>query len=425
MSAMKNIFLLIFCLWILQPVFAWDFPNENRIYDPQIHTVLLHKDGFAMADPLIALNSAEQLLLSFDDLNVSLKDYRFTIRHCTSDWQTSDDLMVADYIDGIREENIEDFDYSYNTTIEYIHYSTVFPTSFMAPRISGNYLLIVYTENPENPSFTRRFMVVEPTSVAISARIIQADDPGLSFSHQQVDFKVGLPGFLISNPREEIDIVITQNGRWDNAIVDPEPRFVRANELDFTFDPTMVFTGGNEFRALDIKSLQYQSERIRHIDWDYAYHVYMLEDLSRARRPYVLEDDINGRMVIENDQYAQNSAIEADYAYVHFAIPSSQVIPGGKLYLMGALTDYRLAPPYEMAYDPETRRYNCQLYLKQGYYDYCYVFKPDRADVGDAAFFEGSHWETENQYAIYVYFRALSGLYDRLVAVQYLNSTGQ
>ena len=422
---MKHLFLLITLIFVIKPVFAWDFPNENRIYDPRIHTVLLHKEGFAMADPLITLHSGERLLLSFDDLNVSLKDYRYTIRHCTAEWETSEDLMITDYIDGIQEENIEDFAYSYNTTVEYIHYTAVFPNSFMAPRISGNYLLIAYTDSPENPSFTRRFMVLEPTSVAIAARVIQADNPGLSFSHQQIDFKVNMPGFMISNPREEIHIVITQNGRWDNAIIHPQPRFVRGNELDFTFDPKLVFAGGNEFRALDIKSLQYQSERIRHIDWDYAYHVYMLEDQSRARRPYILDDDINGRMVIENDQYAQNSAIEADYAWVHFSIPSSQLIPGGKLYLMGALTDYRLAPPNEMVFDPGTRRYGCKLYLKQGYYDYCYVFKPDGADIGDVAFFEGSHWETENQYTIYVYFRALSGLYDRLVAVQDINSVAR
>jgi hypothetical protein len=401
---------------------AWDFPNENRIYDPKIHTVLLHKDGFEMAMPLFMLNSGEKLQLSFDDLDVSLKTYRFTIRHCTADWETTTDMMITDYIDGMQEEIIDDFDYSYNTTVEYIHYTAQFPSFNMSPRISGNYLLIVYVDDPEAPLITRRFMVVEPSPVSVSAGIIRSDSPLEGYSHQQVDFTVNMPGFVWSNPTREIKIVIMQNERWDNAIFNPEPRFIRGTELDFTFSPKLSFNGGNEFRALDIKSLRYQTENIRLIDWDGEYHVYLLDDMSRARKPYVLIHDLNGRKLIENDEYAEYSSVEADYAWVHFSIPSSSMIPGGKFYLLGALADYRLAPPNEMVYDPASKRYACSLFLKQGYYDYLYAFKPNGSTVGDVAFFEGNHWETENQYTIFIYWHPLSGLYDQLVAVHNFNS---
>ena len=401
---------------------AWDFPNENRIYDPNIHTVILHKAGFEMAMPVIALHSGEQLKLTFDDLNVSLKTYRFTIRHCTTGWETTPDLLVTDYIDGMQEEVIEQFDYSRNTTVEYIHYTAIFPSRYMKPRISGNYLLIVYQDDPEAPLITRRFMVVEPTSVSVDARVVRSDAPLESYSKQQIDFTMTMPGFIWSNPSREITVVILQNERWDNEIWNPKPRFIRGNELDFTFDPTLTFNGGNEFRALDIKSLQYQSENIRHIDWDGQYQVYLLEDMSRARKPYTLYQDINGRMLIRNEEYAEYSEIEADYAWVHFAIPSGSLIPGGKIYLMGALADYRMAPSNEMAYDPESRRYACSLFLKQGYYGYLYVFKPDGSTSGDVSFFEGNHWETENQYTIFIYWHPLSGLYDQLVAVRNVNS---
>ncbi len=409
-------------LLIVQQLVAREFPNENRIYDPKIHTVILHKEGFEMAAPIIALNSRERLILSFDDLDVSLKSYSFTIRHCTADWKTSEELLTTDYINGIQEENIDEFAYSYNTTVEYIHYTAAFPSDFMKPRISGNYLLIVYIDNPEFPVLTRRFMVVEPTYVSIDARVVRADAPLESYTRQQIDFIVNMPGFLFSNPKREIKIVITQNDRWDNAIWNPNPRFIRGTELDFTFDPTLTFNGGNEFRTVDIKSLSYQTENVRLIDWDGAYHVYLLDDMSRARRPYIFYGDINGRMVIENDEYAENSSIEADYAWVHFYMPPSNYIPGGKIYIMGALADYRMAPQNEVVYDPESKRYRCSLFLKQGYYGYIYVFNPDGTTIGDEAFFEGSHWETENQYTIFVYFRPLSGLYDRLVAVQDVSS---
>jgi len=421
---MTHRILLLTCLLAFSwNLFAWDFPNENRVYDPKINTVLLHKDGFEMAMPVIALNSREQLKLSFDDLDVSLKSYRFTIRHCSAEWETTTDLLVTDYIYGMQDELIEKFDYSYNTTVEYINYTAYTPSYNMKPRISGNYLLIVYLEDPEMPVITRRFMVVESSSASVDARVVRSDGPMESYSKQRVDFTVSMAGFIWSNPTKEIKVVILQNERWDNAIRNPKPRFVRGSELDFTYDPTLVFDGGNEFRALDIKSLRYQTENIRLIEWDYAYHVYMLDDLSRARKNYTLYRDINGRKLIQNEEYAENSSIEADYAWVHFSIPSNSMIPGGKFYLMGALADYRMAPPNEMVFDPQTKRYTCSLYLKQGFYDYQYVFKPDDSTVGYASFFEGNHWETENQYTIFVYWRPLSGLYDQLVAVRDINST--
>ena len=413
-----SIFLIIGFLIVSGTMVAREFPNENRIYDPNIHTVMLHKDGFEMASPVIALNTNERLLLSFDDLDVSLKSFRFTFRHCTADWQTSEDLMVTDYINGIQEENINEFAYSYNTTVEYIHYTAEFPTSYIKPRISGNYLLIVYIDDPEEPVLTRRFMVVESTVASITGRVVRADAPLESYTKQQIDFVVNMPGYVFSNPKKEVKVVITQNDRWDNAIWFPQPRFVRGNEFDFSFDPTLTFNGGNEFRTVDIKSLRYQTENVRLIKWDGAYQVYLLEDESRAKKQYTRYGDINGRMVIENDEYAENSSIEADYAWVHFIMTPSNYIPGGNLFIMGALADYRMAPQNQMVYDPELKRYKCSLFLKQGYYGYVYVFNPGGTTIGDEAFFEGSHWQTDNQYTIFVYYRPLSGLYDQLIAVQ-------
>lgn len=419
--SIKSLLLVSFVLFS-GSLFAWNFPNENRIYDPKINTVLLHKDGFEMAMPVILLNSGDQLKLSFDDLDVSLKTYRFTIRHCTAEWETTTGLLMTDYINGLQDETIGQFDYSYNTTVEYIHYTAYTPSDDMKPRISGNYLLIVYIEDPEVPVITRRFMVVEPSPVSVNARVVRSETPMEGYSMQQIDFTVNMPGLIWSNPSREIKIVIMQNERWDNAILNPKPGFVRGSELDFTNDPILVFNGGNEFRTLDIKSLRYQTENIRLIEWNYEYHVYMLDDYSRARKNYTLYQDINGRKLIRNEEYAENSAIEADYAWVHFSIPSGSMIPGGRFYLMGALADYRMAPPNEMVFDPGTKRYTCSLFLKQGFYNYQYVFKPDGSTVGDESFFEGNHWETENQYTIVVYWHPLSGLYDQLVAVRDINS---
>jgi len=62
------------------------------------------------------------------------------------------------------------------------------------------------------------------------------------------------------------------------------------------------------------------------------------------------------------------------------------------------------------------------MLLKQGYYNYEYVLVSERSPVIDAFFFEGSHYETENDYIIYAYYRTNNSRYDRLVGYQIVNS---
>ncbi|HSN50238.1 MAG TPA: type IX secretion system plug protein domain-containing protein, partial [Bacteroidales bacterium] len=98
-------------------------PNENLVYDLNIHTVLMYKKGFEMSMPVMRLTNDDGLILSFDDLDGDLKRYKYTIIHCESDWKTSEEIRQSDYINGYGEDEIEQYDYSYNTLVKYTHYS--------------------------------------------------------------------------------------------------------------------------------------------------------------------------------------------------------------------------------------------------------------------------------------------------------------
>jgi hypothetical protein len=50
------------------------------------------------------------------------------------------------------------------------------------------------------------------------------------------------------------------------------------------------------------------------------------------------------------------------------------------------------------------------------------VLKENGKKTGDESLLEGSHWETENDYTVYVYYRENGSLYDRLVAINFFNS---
>jgi hypothetical protein len=70
-----------------------------------------------------------------------------------------------------------------------------------------------------------------------------------------------------------------------------------------------------------------------------------------------------------------------------------------------------------MTYNYEKKAYETTLFLKQGYYSYVYAFLPTDAKTADVAFFEGSHYQTQNYYYVFVYYRAPGTTYDQLVGM--------
>ncbi|RZK17006.1 MAG: DUF5103 domain-containing protein, partial [Pedobacter sp.] len=84
--------LIILLLFISTLTFAQTdqtFTYENKIYQPNIKTVLCYNSSKEQSIPVIQLNSSETITLSFDDLLAGTKNYWYTIEHCTSDWQPS------------------------------------------------------------------------------------------------------------------------------------------------------------------------------------------------------------------------------------------------------------------------------------------------------------------------------------------------
>jgi len=75
-----------------------------------------------------------------------------------------------------------------------------------------------------------------------------------------------------------------------------------------------------------------------------------------------------------------------------------------------------------MEYNPKRLGYEATLYLKQGYYNYEYVYLKDGQNAGDETYIEGMHFETENDYSIFVYHHAPGTNYDQLIGVKHLNS---
>ncbi len=397
---------------------------EDYVYKKNIKTVQLRDESFELTKAILSLDSQEKLKLSFDDLDADFKNYSFTIIHCNANWQPSD-LMPNEYIDGFLDNNVNDYRYSFNTLQKFTHYSATFPSSSMRITKSGNYILKVYQDNnPENIIITRRFLVFQNKIIiesTVSAASIIEDR---SFKHE-IDFKINYSGYQINNPYSDLKIILMQNGRWDNAKTDLKPVFMKDNELVYDYDEQNVFDGGNEFRFFDIKSIRYHSERIYKVTTDsLGNHVELYTDEKRTYKRYYSQADMNGDFLIKV-QEGNNSEVEADYCYVSFFLPYDAAMTDGNLYVFGAFNAWKCTTENLLHYNPKRFGYECTLYLKQGYYNYEYVFLKDGEVAADETIIEGMHYDTENDYSILVYHRQPGTFYDQLIGVKRTNSMKQ
>lgn len=390
------------------------------VYKKNIKTIQLHAPDFELSQPIIQLNSGEALKLGFDDLSAELENYSYTFIHCNANWEPSD-LMSSEFIDGFADNSITEYHYSRNTIQKYVHYNATFPTNSTRFTKSGNYILKVYKDNDQdNLVLTRRFMISD-NKVNITGRVAAASIIADRNYKQEIDFTIEYTGYVINNPYGDLNVFLTQNNHWNNVKSGLKPVYVKDQQLVYDYDEQNVFSGGNEFRNFDIKSIRYHSQHIAAIQDDsLKNHVYLFPDEKRAFKQYSSQQDINGNFVVKI-QEGSNSEVDADYCYVSFFLPYDAGLTEGNLYVFGAFNGWKCTPENQLHFNPKRMAYECILYLKQGYYNYEYVLRDDKQQI-DETFIEGSHAVTENDYCILVYHRFPGTFYDQLIGVRRLNS---
>ena len=368
----------------------------------RIKTVQCYPAGRPFAEPIIELGSGQQLFFAFDDLSSEQNSYTYKIVHCDPDWKPSG-LSPFNYLSGFFSNPLENYEYSYNTQVEYTHFSLLIPNSETGIKISGNYLLQIFNDdNPDSVVIAQRFSVLE-NKVAISAAVVNATNPALLNTSQQLNFSVTYGSLSIYNPVKDVRVYVTRN-QDPNSRRDFTPAFVRQNQLVYGDGTNNVFDGLSPYRNFQCSSFVFYTQYVKDVlkGPDGIYH-FILQPGSVPQR-YVALPDRDGNYLIEAEN-VQNPNLEADYVVAHFAILYPRPIPDAEVYVYGKFAGWQLLPALKMTYDDKNKAYVGQAEVKQGYYDYMYAVVPGADGKVDLAILQNSFYQTPNQYQIrfYVY----------------------
>ena len=383
----------------------------DKVYNGDIKTVQIKSQSSQFSYPIISLNSSEKLIFSFDDLNSSNKvfDYQYTIIHCNADW-TQSDLIFDDYCNGFEENNIYDYSTSFNTLVSYVNFNLELPNDDINFKLSGNYIILVYKDyDIYDTVLTKRFSVTENSAI-VEGSVISPQISAYKSNYQQIEFNITSNNFANGNNIKYLKVNIFQNNRPDVALTNLKPDYINGNTLKFSNPNTLIFKAGNEFRFFDAQNIRFASEKVANIKLLDQYNFFLVPEIERSR--YFYQKDINGKYVI-NNQLGTSANSDADYIKVHFYLPRDYEYPNNDVYIFGELTNWQFLPEFKMDYNYDHNIYQKTVLLKQGYYNYCYKLK--KQDIYPV---DGSFYETENDYVIYVYLHDFRMNYDKLIATK-------
>lgn len=386
---------------------------EDFIYDDDIKSVRLFPFSGSNTDILkaavIPLSQPFPLMLEFDELYAERENYHAKIIHCNANWKKSV-LSDMEFLHEYNEFQINNFQISLNSKPTYVHYKFILPKV----KVSGNYIVKVYRGTDENDIvLTRRFMVYE-NAVNVGAEVGLSNTVDTRNTHQQIDIVVDYNNLKANNPVEEFKLLIRQNQRWDNAIAGIQPTQVREHTkiLEYRhFDNHNKFWAGNEFRFFDLRTVNYLGQNVAKIfNESDRIDALLNPDRARANHSYSQYNDINGKYFVETlEPGTGNHSTDGFYVNTMFNLKSERLI-GSEVYLLGEFTNWRIDESSRMRYDDQSQSYKILLPLKQGIYNFLYYVKGNH----EPYYFEGSHFETENQYEVFVYYRPQGGRADAL-----------
>ncbi|HHT9020122.1 TPA: DUF5103 domain-containing protein [Flavobacterium psychrophilum] len=362
----------------------------------------------------------EPFQLSFDDLFGTEEDYYYTIAQYNYNW-TPTLLSKNEYLNGNDNQRIQDYENSFNTLQIYSHYRLNFPNNYTQITKSGNYLVSIFNSNKEI-IFTKKIIIYEEL-VDVPMQVKRARNVTDNKYKHNLEFSIKSNSILFQNPVQNVKIILLQNGKWDNAIVNIKPQYTIGNDLIFKYDKETQFFAGNEYLYFDNKEIRVATNTIAKVNSNTGlYNSHLYTDSARKYKSYSYYPDINGNFKIRN-LTAQNNDIEADYSWIYFTLFAINAPASTNIYITGMFNNNTISPENKMDYNTNKGVFEKAILIKQGFTNYNYTILDPQNNISDKDPIDGNFYETENQYTAIVYYRQNGELYDRVIGKGNANST--
>ena len=403
------------CVMVIAAMAQGRVDTRVHIFDNNVRSLKVCLASNMYIPPVLMMNSDDCLVVNFDYIDYDVHYLRYSVTHCNADWQPSQ-LVESEYVSGFNYADIDDYAPSEATYVHYYNYQFMLPNADMEFLVSGNYLLSVYEQDdPNTILFQTRFSVCEGT-VGVYPQVTSRTDIEYNNRFQQVSFDIRYKPNQIKDPYSEFTCIVSQNSREDNAVTVNRPTMVGVDHVTYEHNRDLIFAAGNEFRrfeTVNAHNINMGVQSIRYKEPMYTAILMIDEPLNETQ--YLYDKTQFGRFTIRNAEAFGENALQADYMITHFTLDTYGKLNGGNVWLYGEFLDGYPASQAMMKYDASSGCYTADLLLKQGAYNYMYLWVPDGTSVGQTSRIEGDHYETVNEYLVKVYDRPMGERYDHLV----------
>lgn len=380
--------------------------------DDDIRTIQLYRGADERELPVTVLKSGKPLTLEFDLMNREGRPLSIYFYHADRKWNR--DLSPNQFLESYRDDDLVRYRPSQGTTVPYVHYSYSFPNDDIQFRLSGNYVLRVTEQGREDAVlFERAFFVTdEAGSLKMGSESIVV--PGQRQQSVRPVARFNPPTNLRGDPFGYTTCFV-RNGRLSDRRCEGRPRLSNQPELAFELERSRAFDPATADYTVDLSNLRGGSQVERTDRTVTPIRALLEPDYARFSGRALDASLNNGQILIREVLTAySNPARTAEYVRTTFAFvpPEERPLAGGVV-VAGSFSGMDAEQGTEMEWKPVRSRYEGQVLLKQGYYQYFY----ESSDPLLRKTVRESQSRLQNTYTAFVYYEDVSKSTDRLLRV--------
>lgn len=379
--------------------------------DEEVRTVQLYRGDDERSLPIVSLHGSESLTLEFDLMTRKGRPVTVFFHHADREWTR--DLSPSRVLESYHNDNLVDYRSSQGTDVPYVHYAYRFPNRDIRFRVSGNYILRV-TERGRRDSvlFERPFFVTDGMGqLKLEGEAIRI--PGQRQLSVRPVAQYEPPSALRGDPFG-YSVCFVRNGRLPDTRCETRPLLAQQPRLRFELERRRAFAPETADYTVDLGNLRSGSKIERTNRTVVPLEVLLEPDYAQFSGQQSHEA-LNGQIVIRDAVRGRvNPHLTAEYVQTTFAfVPPREQPLSRRLVVAGSFSNMNPSQGTDMRWMAGRRRYEGEVLLKQGQYQYFY----DTADPVLEETKRRAQSRVRSTYTTFVYYEDVRKRTDRLLRV--------